>query len=342
MIINRKIGTAIATTMLFALNISSSPATAGLMGNKNLITHSFHPLSASTNQQTPSVQVKNGRLVFSSMEAFKNTLALLQQKNTEELNQWERIMNFSSLRKTLISTSPKENSFYAKLPATFTTILNSQGEYQVNDQIMWVNQDNHYIVENSDEQLLSQLKNNQDGNYKGILKTKIFYSTIPLQNKKQKTLSFNKDISNIDARYQRQYKPGKTEFKIVFEAYKAYVVYPNNTVWSVVGVRIKHEYWKKPRIGRGYWKPAGDIVQKNVRNLTASVTQTFDGSTVVVPPQSKSQHDGSNLDYQLVGTWFAAPGTAPLKVNYIRGDFEASVDNYSNLGGYYREPNASW
>jgi hypothetical protein len=341
MIINRKIGTAIATTMLFALNISSSPATAGLMGNKNLITHSFHSLSASTNQQAPSVQVKNGRLVFSGMEALKNTLALLQQKNTEELNEWETTMKFSSLRKTLSSTSLNENSFSAKLPATFTTILNSQGEYQVNDKIMWVNEDNHYIVENSDEQLLSELKKNLDGNYKGISKTKILYSTIPLKNKERK-LSFNKDISDIDARYQHQYKRGNTEFKIVFEAYKAYVLYPNNTVWSMVGVRIKHEYWKKRRIGRGSWNPAGEIVQKNVRNLTASVTQSFDNATVVVPPQSKSQHDGSNLDYQLVGTWLADPITAPLKVNYIRGDFEASVDDYSNSGGYYREPNASW
>jgi hypothetical protein len=328
--------TAIGLTLTTEMLPISQPSFAQI--NK----YSLTPIDTQVSKKLIPVNVKNGRLVFSSAEAFRETLDALSKKNEKELTEWESEVGFFSLRKYLDSTNNQEQKeAYGRLPRLFTAILNSHGEYQVNNDILWVNQNDIYLIPNNDEKLLLDLKKS-NFKYPNLKKGKIIEKITPIKTQKSKEQFSNKNLTGLSS-YQKQYKPREIELKIVFEAANYVVLVPApNLSYATLEVRIKHEYWKKPRFGRGKWLPAGEQVNKNIKNLSASFCEPVLTQCYSFNSRNYSQHDNKDLIAQIGLSYWIGTSSDVFRVNYITGDFEASVDPFVNSGGYYRVPDARW
>lgn len=107
------------------------------------------------------VKVQNGRVVFVDDATFIKIRQEFTNKTYPELDKWEESLGFSSLRK--LDNEDKEfdeeglmNEFH--FPASYATIINRKGEYQVGNKIYWFH--NGFKHEASSEEELNNIKEN--------------------------------------------------------------------------------------------------------------------------------------------------------------------------------------
>lgn len=101
----------------------------------------------------------NGRIVFENKADAIQQLSTLSKKSEEELVEWEKQNNLTSLRSTIDYHSETVDTLLLYFPPALASILNTQKEYQVGDSIIWFHENNVFKLP-ADEALLMKVKNN--------------------------------------------------------------------------------------------------------------------------------------------------------------------------------------
>lgn len=236
-----------------------------LVSCKNDISDS---LSTTKSPQNATLKVENGRLTFLNKEHLQATVKAISNLSDTQLNTWEKsLTGFSSLRSATSGDNDLENSY---LPSILKSIMNRKGQYKVGNDIVYINNEDEYIIKNNNETLLTKVIN-KDKTIDPKASLGIIYKKIKTQN----LLPTNNKITNPGAKgffqdyifYQFPYKGFQFRFKYLAKAWiDNYFVY--------VQVFSFFEYYQG-----GIWKHAGQPTTKTLDNLTFSGSYTdFTGS----------------------------------------------------------------
>ena len=276
-------------------------------------------------KELPKITVNNGRLVFSSTDAMKETYSLLNTMSKEDVASWSKQYNYSNLQ-TVIENIKQQNEGildstskmkYDFIPATMTNLLNDECEMQIGDTIIWVNKNIQYILVRGNEKSLLQLKEivNQGNSTPSIEGLKIHeIAKIPIPaNNKEKSLNGRWG----DARYQYQFTTNSHEYKIVHSTNCF-----QYSGWVVVEVHINFEYWHD-RIWplADIWEPAGEQVTKHINNVKVyarSGTNAGNGTLNAGPITTNTE-----LYRGVIFTWFT--------IDYVKinGEMKATVPQFN-------------
>lgn len=224
------------------------------------------------------IVLENDRLVFESNEHFNNCLNEIAKMNDEELDLWETSLGFKSYRTYSNNIIKKEwEEFMAvseaggnvdeledteltEMPEILSALANTECEYQVGTKIFWLNKEYEYIIDNQNEELLTEIKKNKSAksSFDGVHVHKVTKTYA----KTNEALKDDKTKSDWhDSRYQYQFKFENHEYKMVFEC----CVWDYNGRNGYYEVRNKFEYKKGSS-----WKHAGQIVTRKT-NITVSI-----------------------------------------------------------------------
>ena len=97
-------------------------------------------------------KLDNGRLVFESKETLRSAFNEVSKMSEQEIAAWEKGISFKSLK------TSQEGIFENLMSQAFSPILNSEGEYQVGNDIIWFNGNTEYILTNTSEREFQDLK----------------------------------------------------------------------------------------------------------------------------------------------------------------------------------------
>jgi hypothetical protein len=294
-------------------------------------------------QPKTTVSIQNGRVKFSSTLELNSTLELLKNKSTKYLNNWEDQVGIKSLRRDTNMSEDLENFHF---PELLLTIINHNGEYMVNDTIIWYNKGYKHYIPNKDENQLSKIKQNPalskikfPAGATLIPLNEVVKSNVPLNESKVKITSVTMTNGSIDARYQKEfYNDYGNLRKIIFELYH-YTEQGPVGYNSYLYTRIKQEYKGKN------WAPAGETMEKWIKNLSFrhGYYSQFNGAyienvgTVSSIPSYGSQTDGSNLSYLIS----SVPSSSSTSVISVTGNYHARVVDPGNSAGFW-DVAASW
>jgi hypothetical protein len=221
--------------------------------------------TADKTEEVSDPVISNNRFVFASHKSFYTfvdridnndpTVATFLENKKDFASLYSRISAYYSIDEEI----PESLSQYLEsgLPASFQKVLNSDGEIEIGDQIIWYNNGFKYFINKTDQVKLKEIKNNPGR--ADVEKTPFGSKITPL--KVMSTAGARTWMGldrGPDARWQRefwQYAPAAGWRKYVHEI-QAYTEANSNgylLIWNTrVLLRIKME-WK----GRT-WKPAGE------------------------------------------------------------------------------------
>lgn len=231
-------------------------------------------------QQNSAPTVQNGRLVFKNTAEFSSTLnKLISFKSEDKIAEWESNLQFNSLRRYNENHPQEKHLSDMDLPVIFSAVLNSDGEYMVNDTIVWFNKGYNYFIPNRDEKLLAEVKLNPT-NYKE--RHKIVLQPIT-PNLKKNTDQLSVNYTNLgtnsgpDARYQLPWAVnGQTGWwrKTVFElqGFSFNIGGSPYQYFQGVYLRVKLEWWS-PSNG---WQSGASETQDPVVDVSANLTGFYD------------------------------------------------------------------
>lgn len=252
-------------TKLFALVLLAT--TTLFSCEKNQIIENEEETTISSGEE---IRVKNGRLVFKNLDSFSKFYFDFGNLPQEEQQKWAIQKGIKTLEKE-INESDSENEYIQKmrdvsLPPALYNILNSFGEFQIGEEIVWTDGMTQHIVKN--ETVLSGLKQNPSLSKK--------FSKITVSNSIEKNIPNAKIIltgSQSSALNQTTYSVSGTQFKNVFEIVRYYVPLVNQNEAFIL---FKFEYFKQNAIGSGgTWKPAGES-----RKLSYNLNVKIDNGNV--------------------------------------------------------------
>jgi hypothetical protein len=228
----------------------------------------------------------NGRLVFPDVPSFYKTLERLDKTTPAELDKFEQQYGFSSFRSSIAKAGVTHNYTAAEedlamLPPGIQTVLNSTGEVQIGDDLVWYAGGTKYYAEKKDEALMARIKQNPE-----ICTKKGKYTVTPVKpagNSTQPPANINEGhtpntiyITNgADARHQREFwqnSPAAGWRKYVHEvaAYTDYSYVASNTCGQATYYYYTGCYLYIKLEWRGTkWRPAGESREINY-NLTCS------------------------------------------------------------------------
>jgi hypothetical protein len=115
------------------------------------------------------LRVEQGRLVFNDFEHFLQVAEQLDGLSEEELDQWEHSKGIASLRSALkqyyadsseLIDEKLEGLASFNFPKTFQSLINTDGECRLGDDLIWYHDGLKHYVPNADEALLAQIKTN--------------------------------------------------------------------------------------------------------------------------------------------------------------------------------------
>lgn len=281
-------------------------------------------------------KVENGRLVFENSKQYNEFIN--NQSAIDNLK--KEIKNFTSLRNHI-----QENEIgYAGF---ILDLYNKNREIQIGSNVIYINNWVQYLVKNNDQILLKKIKEN-------ILKgKKVTYSNVTIFNIARKSIPIkitNNKNDNIqkrwlDARYQREVNTNGrfATMKFVFEAYLNTTYYMSGPFTFALGidtgVRSKYEW-----LHGNTWKPAGEIIVKEISNLNIRLTNTSTGIHVEKRVSYTKQVNNGNLIIS-APRFNAIPGNLNYKLE-ITGKFK-SVDPTKPQTLFFNhrfeyEENCSW
>jgi hypothetical protein len=249
-------------------------------------------IEPNVNQVESSIKVENGRLAFSSTKEYLETTQSLFKMDEKSLDEWEKKFNINSLRKLFkakstdsqVLISDELNSFENASEFMLAT-LNTNGEIQVGDTIIWYNKGVKHYVPNKNEDLLIRIKKNPKestilGEYSiGILGER--------ETNKQARITISANNGSLNAFWQRQftyYRNGSPYGirKYVHELYvqtQSMRCFPGGCdTQSTIYLRVKLEY----RDSRGNWPAAGEARQVTV-NVNSTDAQYFSSGSLIAP-----------------------------------------------------------
>lgn len=266
-------------------------------------------------QNMPTVQ--NERLVFKDGKQYSK---FIEDKNLlKELAFTLSTNKFAPLREVV---SGNENEY-----ADFILDLyNKNREIQIGSELIFIKDWTQYIVKNQNEELFAQVKRGEVTEESKELKIyKIERKIIPL---KQDTT--NQQRNWLDARYQKEFTHNGGRMKFVNEAYLNvyYIPIGNGYVTAAIdcGVRAKYE-WLHGRT----WKPAGENVYKEVRNLSIRLKNSV--GEHVLNRSMVYQEDNRNLVVNTNTNSIAGNMNYTLEIS---GDFYSEVRHYQQPNYNYR------
>ncbi len=222
------------------------------------------------------IKAINGRLVFANLDVYNKTLSEIGKMTQKQVNDWERLMGFSSLRTYNLNNT--QNQQLAEIPLTYASLLNAKGEYQIGSLIAWMHTDGYtYFIEKADEKLLKKVQSSP----KNATVTKFPFGTknIPIKVNSNGLVTTYATIpgNGVDARYQYQYSSGGITYKMVFEVYSYAQPALGIGGWGYSNellTAVKLEY----RQNNGNWAAAGETSTKTI--IGSSYTITCNGTTL--------------------------------------------------------------
>jgi hypothetical protein len=247
-----------------------------------------------TEKQTLSAEpvIDNNRLVFSSHKEFYKfvdridnndpavAVFLLNKKGFTSL--YSRISAYNLTDEDM----PESLNQYLEfgLPESFQKVLNSDGEIEIGNQIVWYHNGFKYFINKADKAKLNEIKNNPTA--ADVEKISVGSKVIPVNTLNETGARTWMGLANgPDARHQREFwqnAPAAGNRKYVHEiqaytdAYFDGVFY----VWNTrVILRIKME-WKGKK-----WKPAGETREISY-NLTCNNVLYAPPFAYVIPPNA--------------------------------------------------------
>lgn len=290
---------------------------------------------STTIENSFSPKIENGRLVFKSGKHYNEFIAdpINIQNFVKESN------GFTPLRNRIQGNEESYADFVLDL-------YNTQRELQIGNDIVFIKDWTQYFISNKNEQLLltlkENLKNKKVTNHTELTIYPIKREIIPVSPE-----GTNTQARWLDARYQREVRhPSYAAMKFVFEAYlntyytpvHAPIGQPKKySVTIDTGVRSKYE-WLHGRT----WKPAGEIVSKEITGLSIRLvthSKTFQRTVPYV-----KQVDNRNLIVR--GPRVTSIAGRMNYTLYISGRFK-SVDTQKPQTMFYQyrfeyDTNCSW
>ncbi len=245
---------------------------------------------------------RDGRLVFADAETFHNMLTTISKMSTEETQAFEeKFAGYTSWRKynhDNIKNEEVEQLSYSKdkeepsLPSFYTTLINTNREYQIGNTISYLEEGKVYFIPQEQED-----KYRKNGKFNAsdlkdiptsVVKTKIY----PAGNADE-----NAENRIFISKYQYQYNYGGHTFKQVLEI--ATTAIPTSPNWTTTNLYFiqKLEYWYSSWT-RKEWRRAGEVRTNVYTNLqgyaeypgavyqsfygnSLTQTQNFDGSPIL-------------------------------------------------------------
>jgi hypothetical protein len=300
-----------------------------------------------------SVKVANGRLVFANMTAFEQTYNdLTKLKGNEPFATWEKQFQFSSLRAASnveiahleeLDSQGKHAPAYELMnkfgfPVAYSSIINSNGEYQVGDDIYWFHDGFKYLAKSEDE--LAAIKSNPSTAKVKFSAGSKSISVKKVSNVGDRTYGYGQfsddkyiypfSLTN-DSRNRRRiiycayvYKEAQGERQPGFFFYK-----------SEIYIRIKYEYFSD---GTGNWYQAKG--QNFTYNANFSYDATCSAPCVGIPFTTKTGRINEQVSFD-TGLWDLRLATENFteatncayngsNVDNIRWDFEV----YGTISSY--------
>jgi hypothetical protein len=279
------------------------------------------------------IRTANGRLVFKDNEAFYKTMEVLDKSNDETRVNFEKKPGFISFRNAINNVAEDHAYSVAEtelmnMPPAIQLMLNSNGEVQVGNDIIWYNNGTKYYVPETDAAQLEKIKQNPD--MAAAAKKSSYF--LKFSKPKSNTGTSSGGIvpnwvylsNSADARHQREFwqnSPAAGNRKYVHElgVYTDYYYVAPNTCgqatysyYTGCYLYIKME-WRGRR-----WKPAGETREINY-NINCS------GSTSVARGCGIVDNFGFNVN--------------PVANTTSNGTYTITMFTFSNLtvsnSGYY-------
>lgn len=211
----------------------------------------------------------NGRLVFADAETFHNMLTTISKMSSEETEAFEaRFEGYKSWRKFNCDNAKNEKVellSYGKnepsLPSFYTTLINTNREYQIGDTISYLENGKVYFIPQEQE---SKLKKNGKFNAsdlkdasKSVIKTKKHTADNPDESSESRI-----HIRN----YQYQYNYGGITYNQALEI--ASIGIPTSQNWTTTNLYfiLKLDYWYS-RWWLKEWRNAGEVRNMSYTNL---------------------------------------------------------------------------
>ncbi len=207
---------------------------------------------------------RDGRLVFADAETFHNMLTTISKMSAEETQTFEeKFAGYTSWRKynhDNIKNEEVEQLSYSKdkeepsLPSFYTTLINTNREYQIGNTISYLEEGKVYFIPQEQED-----KYRKNGKFNAsdlkdiptsVVKTKIY----PAGNADE-----NAENRIQDAKYQYQYNYGGHTYKQVFELASTSIPYAGGQNRAYLYINQKLEYWWQRSFGRSQWVAAGEV-----------------------------------------------------------------------------------
>lgn len=286
----------------------------------------------------------NGRLVFKDSKSFIKVLTHLENRDLDFINSWEGNQNFLSVRSYNDQNPDDARLEDFNLPINYATIINKDGEYQIGDTIMWLNDGFKHFVPKNDEELLSKIKRDPSINVENRYEEK--GKRIGVKTAVSDVATEDLTPFQVDAKYQHEFLlsgNSNSKRKYFFEIYYYSIrgVYGGTGDYAQLITKIKTYYWGSCGWGSSCWKIAGDTVDKRISNLSWQVGYYSEAGVQIWQSGSNLnfyQRDGNSLEPTL---WSGAVlnSKPDLKV-FVRGEYTASVP--SHWGTYYTVPDAQW
>ena len=151
--------------------------------------------------QYDGIALKNGRLVFRDAKVFYSTIDKLNIASTDS-DSWMNQSGFESIQESLENTPDAEGSSdLSYLPSSYQMVINSKGEIQIGDTIIWFNNGLKHYVLNEDETRLAEVKRNPA---KSSLTSNFIITRVPF-GKDHSEERIELTIGGLDARHQREF-----------------------------------------------------------------------------------------------------------------------------------------
>ena len=151
----------ISSIVIIASLVGIFVFTAGCHSNSGISEPVFPVSDDISHVRNDHVSIIDGRLSFASMDDFKEFMGSIINKSDSYLDSVQSDMNFISLRSDTETMADKLGKDVDELEVVedhfFSTVLNSNGEFQIEDTVYKITRDFVYSVPHSDSHHLNSI-----------------------------------------------------------------------------------------------------------------------------------------------------------------------------------------
>lgn len=315
--------------------------------------------AASSNAQ---VKLVNGRVVFADLAALNTTQEVLDklgnsQASTQALADWEKSLQFSSLRAAAKAEDSQLEALEAKgiptlahdlmykfgFPTSYAALINPAGEYQVGDKIYWFHDGIKYQAD-SEEELAAIKKDPATAKVKLAAGSHIVKSLKGAAGQESRTTASN-SVDSDGKWYYEYFQDGSAGSERRIKYVSSVYTEDRGTVsggyyrnwYTQLSLQARHEYYSR---GKRTWYPVGGqpfVWTVNVNyDATASAPYQYPATN---PTRSSYINQQLQFDSGSYGTIVLATQNITtttvdpyFRADSIKWDFEVtgSISGYNN------------